>query len=108
MAAGALYRAELAHQLEKRLGCYCEREEKGSSFFVSDVPESLCDEFSKRRAEIEDRLKSYGAESASAAAVAQNFSPSGRRSAKRSASIPSKLLIGERRPPTCGRSFHPH
>jgi len=70
MTAGALYRAELAHQLEKRLGCRCEREEEGTSFRVAYVLEALCEEFSKRREEIVQQLKAFGAESASAAAVA--------------------------------------
>jgi len=70
MTAGALYRAELASQLEKRLGCFCERETEGTSFTVMNVPETLCEAFSKRRAEIEQKLTRVGSSSAVAAAFA--------------------------------------
>lgn len=70
MTAGALYRAELANQLEKRLGCRCEREEEGTSFRIARVPQAVCEEFSTRREQIVQKLKAFGAESASAAAVA--------------------------------------
>ena len=43
MAAGAVYRAELANQLEKRLGVVLEREK--TWFDVQGVPESLAEEF---------------------------------------------------------------
>jgi len=70
MTAGALYRAELANQLEKRFGCRCDREEQGTSFRVAHVPDSLCKEFSKRREETVRQLKAFGSESAPAAAIA--------------------------------------
>lgn len=62
MAAGALYRAELSRQLECRLGMESHR--TGSTFELDGVPQSLIDEFSKRRKEIEARLLAIGAEGA--------------------------------------------
>lgn len=54
MAAGSIYRAELAYQLERRLGLVCEREK--SWFGLRGVPKPLTDEFSKRRQVIEEKL----------------------------------------------------
>jgi len=54
MVAGALYRAELASLLERRIGLETER--KNSWFEVKGVSEDLVKEFSKRREEIENRL----------------------------------------------------
>ena len=68
MAAGALYRAELAQELEERLGLAVKREE--ISFSLSGVPKSLCEHFSTRRAEIEKVLAEKGMDSPEAAAVA--------------------------------------
>lgn len=68
MAAGAVYRAELAHQLEQRLGVTIER--RGRLFEIAGVSESLTQEFSKRRAEIQDALREKGYDSAAAAAAA--------------------------------------
>lgn len=68
MVAGALYRAELAHQLEQNLRVEIERQD--IYFEVSGVPKKLCDEFSKRRAEIEAVLQEKGMDSPEAAAVA--------------------------------------
>ena len=68
MTAGALYRAELAAQLEQRLGLLAER--KGSCFEIEGVSEGLMREFSKRRAEIEKVLHEKGYDSAVAAAAA--------------------------------------
>lgn len=68
MAAGALYRAELAWQLEQLLGVVCEPARIG--FRIRGVPEALIDEFSKRRKEIERELGSLGLESVAAAAFA--------------------------------------
>lgn len=69
MVAGALYRAELASQLEARLGVHCIREGK-FAFSIEGVSKELNEEFSKRRQAIMDRLQSYGSESAAAAAAA--------------------------------------
>lgn len=68
MAAGALYRAELAAQLERRLGVETER--KNSWFEVKGVDQGLIDEFSKRRAEIEKKLSARGLSSQRAGDIA--------------------------------------
>lgn len=68
MTVGALYRAELAAQLEQRLGLECET--RRTWFELKGVPDSLIEEFSKRRAAIEQALAATGLETASAAAVA--------------------------------------
>jgi Ti-type conjugative transfer relaxase TraA len=67
MASGAIYRAELSFQLEK-LGYEIERD--GDFFKINGVPKALCEEFSKRRAEIEAELKRTGFEGAKASAAA--------------------------------------
>lgn len=61
-AMGALYRAELAKQLEQRLGLASER--KGRAFELKQVPESLIKEFSKRRQTIEREVKARGIQTA--------------------------------------------
>lgn len=68
MAAGAIYRAELAAQLEQQLGVRVERD--GSSFRIAGVPQAVVEFFSRRRAAIKERLASVGLETASAAAFA--------------------------------------
>ena len=68
MAVGALYRAELASQLEKRLGLLAER--KGRVFELKGVSEELVREFSKRRRVIERELRDVGLKTAKAADVA--------------------------------------
>lgn len=66
MAAGALYRAELASLLRKELGLESRRVEDW--FEIVGVPEELCHEFSKRRLEIEQKLEEKGIQSAKGAA----------------------------------------
>lgn len=68
MTAGALYRAELAAQLENRLGLSAERTEKNQTFEIEGVPQKLISEFSKRREAIEAAMKEQGATGASRAA----------------------------------------
>jgi conjugative relaxase-like TrwC/TraI family protein len=68
MAAGAIYRAELAHQLERRLGFEIERDK--SSFAVKGVSKELVEEFSKRRKEIEASLKERRLATSRAAEIA--------------------------------------
>jgi Ti-type conjugative transfer relaxase TraA len=68
MAAGAIYRAELAAQLEQRLGLQAER--KKAWFELKGVDPGLADEFSKRRKEVEAALEAKGFGSAQAAKVA--------------------------------------
>lgn len=82
MAAGAVYRAELAAVLERELGIVCERD--GTSFKVAGVPEALCRHFSTRRRDIDEWLKRAGTRSAEAAAVAalQTRKPKGRLPAR--------------------------
>lgn len=65
--AGAVYRAELAAGMQK-LGFQVERD--NWSFRLAGVPESVEKEFSRRRAQIEERLSETGHSSAKAAAVA--------------------------------------
>lgn len=67
MAAGAVYRAELAYQLEQRLGLETIRD--GFSFKVVGVKEELCDHFSKRRQEIEEKLAELGLDGARASSA---------------------------------------
>lgn len=68
MAAGAIYRAELAAQIETGLGLPVER--RGSVFEIPGVSSALIALFSKRRAEIEEALAEKGYTSAAAAAIA--------------------------------------
>jgi len=68
MTAGALYRAELAAQLQVQLGLAVERH--GNWFEVRGVPRSLMQEFSQRRTAIEEYLEARGLSSAQASAVA--------------------------------------
>ena len=58
MAAGALYRCELARGLQE-LGFQVRQVRQGSSllFEIEGVPEALIEFFSKRRAEIEEKLE---------------------------------------------------
>lgn len=68
MVAGAIYRAELAAQLESQLGLTATRKE--SWFELDGVPQELVDEFSQRRQAIEARLTAAGQRGAEAAAIA--------------------------------------
>lgn len=67
MAAGAIYRVELAYQME-RLGLQVRRE--SSWFEVKGVSQGLMTFFSKRREEIEQELLRTGLQGAEAAAAA--------------------------------------
>lgn len=67
MAAGAIYRAELAHQLEQQIGVEIEAGKK-DTFEIKGVPEKLTTEFSKRHEQIEAAMKSEGARGAERAA----------------------------------------
>lgn len=58
MAAGALFRLELASLLSKQLGLKIEADKW--SFKIAGVPQSLCDEQSKRRQVIEQIAKEEG------------------------------------------------
>lgn len=67
MAAGAVYRAELAARL-MQAGYRVEREEK--SFRLIGVDRSICDQFSKRRTQILEHLQGSGHTGAKAAGLA--------------------------------------
>ena len=65
MAAGALYRAELAYQLERRLGLEMERDPNAKfSFRLKNVSAELEDHFSTRRKEVEEHLAKRGLQGA--------------------------------------------
>lgn len=68
MAAGAIYRAELAHQLESRLGL--EAEKKRTWFELKGVSNDLISHFSKRRQEVEAALAEKGYSGAKASEIA--------------------------------------
>lgn len=67
MTAGALYRAQLAYELQVRLGLAVER--RGALFHLRGVSERLCREFSKRRIQIEREIQARGIVSAAGAAA---------------------------------------
>lgn len=67
MAAGAVYRAELAARL-RDLGLDIERDAK--SFCLTAIPEKLCKVFSKRRDQIVEHLQRTGFTSAKSADIA--------------------------------------
>jgi len=67
MAAGAVYRAELAQRMQQ-MGFGIERDAK--SFKLSAIPDGLCRQFSKRRKQIESHLAKHGYDSAKAANIA--------------------------------------
>ena len=68
MAAGAIYRAGFAADLEKELGVRAVRDR--DSFAIEGVPEELTNHWSTRRKEIEEALKEKGFTGAKASAVA--------------------------------------
>jgi conjugative relaxase-like TrwC/TraI family protein len=68
MTAGALYQMELGAQLREHLGLVSKPAKYG--IYLTDVPLKLCDEFSKRRKDIEAQLQTWGETSAVAAKLA--------------------------------------
>lgn len=71
MTAGALYRAELAKQLEQRLGLQAvKKKDQENLFELKGVDPALAEEFSKRREVIEAALAASGQSSAKAAEIA--------------------------------------
>lgn len=80
MAAGALYRAELAFRLQG-LGLKIDRSD--GLFEVIGVSQELMNEFSKRRKDIEAELTRMGMQSAKAAAVATLFTRDSKESVSR-------------------------
>jgi Ti-type conjugative transfer relaxase TraA len=67
MAGGAVFRAEFASQLQRRLGVEIVKGVK-DTFEIKGVPKEITEEFSKRRAEIEGAMKKEGAKGAERAA----------------------------------------
>lgn len=78
MAAGAVYRAELASQLQS-LGYRIDRTDEKGLFEVAGVPQAVRDEFSGRRREIVAALKEMGLDTAAAPALAAAVTKAGRR-----------------------------
>ena len=75
MTAGAVYRVQLAAELQKRLGLSIEQDphaykKGGLGFKMVGVSEKLCDFWSKRRDDVVKQLGEWGVESAVAAAAA--------------------------------------
>ena len=68
MAAGAIYRAELAEQLQQRLQLGISQD--GHSFRVHGIPKAVEKHFSKRAEQIQEHMHQRGLTSAKAAAVA--------------------------------------
>ena len=68
MALGALYRAELAAQLQSRLPVQIDRDRSG--FAIRGVPEAIQAHFSKRSDQIQEWLAAHGGEGAKAAEAA--------------------------------------
>lgn len=63
-AIGAVYRAELAHQLQANLGLEVER--KGAAFEICGVPDKIIKAFSKRKEDMKLRAAELGFSSAKA------------------------------------------
>ncbi|MBX3424264.1 MAG: relaxase domain-containing protein [Pirellulales bacterium] len=70
MAAGAIYRAELAAQLARRLGVQLSMDDNGFSFVIEGIAKEACEHYSKRREKIEEQLRQVGFETAEAAEIA--------------------------------------
>ncbi len=84
MAAGALYRAELAYQLIRRLDLKLERDPDAKfSFRLKGGSRDLEKEFSTRRREVEDHLQKRGLSGAVASAKMAVFSRSNKAHAPR-------------------------
>ncbi len=92
LAAGAVYRAELANQLEKRLGVVLERRQ--SWFEVQGVPAQLIDDFSKRREQVEKALAASGATGAKAAAKVTLATRTAKEHRPRSELLPAWQEVG--------------
>lgn len=93
MAAGALYRVQLSHELQHELGLRC-RQVK-SWFEVEGVPEELVEEFSKRRQAIEASLKASGKAGAKASAFAALETRDSKEHVARETLLPEWRKVGE-------------
>jgi conjugative relaxase-like TrwC/TraI family protein len=94
LAAGAVYRAELSNQLEKRLGVVLERRQ--SWFEVQGVPASLVEDFSKRREQVEKALAEHGASGAKAAAKLTLATRQAKEHLPRAELLPTWQEVGRR------------
>src|SRR5581483_11936686 len=94
LAAGAVYRAELSNQLEKRLGVVLERRQ--SWFEVQGVPASLVEDFSKRREQVEKALAERGATGAKAAAKLTLATRQAKEHLPRAELLPTWQEVGRR------------
>ena len=84
MAAGAIYRAELAYQLGRRLGLEAEPDSKAKfSFRLKGVDRRLEEHFSTRRKEVEAHLKKRGLAGAVASAKMTVLSRTHKKTAPR-------------------------
>lgn len=92
MIAGALYRAELAAELARRLGLQSERQR--TWFELKGIPKRLIEEFSKRRTKIEAFLSERGLTSASASAYASLATREVKGHAARSELFPQWRQVG--------------
>lgn len=68
LAVGAVYRAELANELQQ-VGFQIEQDVK-KSFSINGIPQKLCDAFSKRRQAILEQAEKYGVNSAQGMQIA--------------------------------------
>lgn len=68
LAAGAVYRSQLANELQQ-LGFQIEQDVK-KSFSINGIPQKLCDAFSKRRQAIVEQAEKYGVTSAQGMQIA--------------------------------------
>lgn len=80
MAAGASYRAALAHELRKELGTQIEVTDRSGLFEVVGVPKDVREHFSSRRSEILAGLDELGLSSKEAQQTAAKITKSSRNS----------------------------
>jgi len=92
MTAGAIYRAELAAQLQQRLGLDIIRDD--FSFKIVGVQDELCDYFSERRKEIEKALEEKGLNGAIASSIAAVTTRTSKQQVSRSELIESWKQTG--------------
>lgn len=78
MTAGAIYRARLAHELQKTLGVEIEVKQNGL-FELVGIPEGVRDHFSSRRSQINEDLKTRGLKTKDAQALASAVTKTSRR-----------------------------
>lgn len=88
MAAGAVYRAELAARL-MALGYGIDRTDEKGLFEIIGVPKSLRESFSGRRRDIVAAMQAHGLETSEAPALAASVTKTGRKS-KGAAQIPDR------------------